>query len=394
MKTPKAFLLALLFLSLCAATANGRSPRPVVTWEPSVDMDGQLFPSFIFATSTIRLDKVKQNQNPYYFGDRTGHVGITIVSPSADARIRVLVKLPNIAEPSIFDGILKEKGKEYSIFPNITYRYDALLAIKQPTPIPVTFTLYINGSRVGSKTRTIPVRSIDDCPFAFFDKHGKLAHVEWMYTAYVNENDPSIDELLRDEIASVGVDRFIGYQGTPEDVYRQVFTVWDALQRRSFRYSSQITPTGESSMVFSQYVRSFEDSIRTSQANCVDGSLMFASALRRIGIDCAIVLLPHHCFVGFYVDRAHTDLRYLETTAMASTDLSRYPDDSGIASELSHIFAQETRNQASWMSFIAALKLGAEEFNRNRDAFARHEAGFCLLEVDTFRKMGINPISR
>src|SRR5215510_7845869 len=171
MKIRNTVLLSLLFLSLGAATANARSPKTVVSWEPSVDMDGQLFPSFIFATSTIRLDKIKQNQNqnPYYFGDRTGHVGITIVSPSADARIRVQVKLPNIAEPAIFDGILKEKGKQYSIFPNITYRYDALLAIKQPRTIPVTFSLYINGSRVGSKTRTIPVRSIDDCPFAFFD---------------------------------------------------------------------------------------------------------------------------------------------------------------------------------------------------------------------------------
>src|SRR5262249_30796629 len=132
----------------------------------------------------------------------------------------------------------------------------------------------------------------------------------------------------------------------------------------------------------------------TSQSNCVDGSLMFASVLRRIGIDCAIVLLPHHCFVGFYADRAHTVFRCVETTAMGDADLSGYSDDTEIARELPYLFTRENRDHAGWMSFVAALNIGAKEFNRNRDAFARSEAGFYLLEIDAFRKMGISPISR
>jgi hypothetical protein len=122
MKTAKALLLVLL----CAAVAYAHNQKAPVVWEPSIDMDGQLFPSFIIATSTLRLEKVNPTKNAYYLGDPTGHIGINVISPSDDTKIRVEVRISDIAEPSGFEGLLKEGGKHYKVFPKIVYRYPAL----------------------------------------------------------------------------------------------------------------------------------------------------------------------------------------------------------------------------------------------------------------------------
>ncbi len=354
----------------------------------------QLFPSFIIATSTIRLDKFAQTKNPYYLGDPTGHIGIDVINPSDDTTIRLEVRISDIAEPSGFEGLLKEGGKHYKVFPNIAYRYATLLALKQPIPVSATFTLYVNDLLAGTQTKTIAVRSINDCVYQMVDNNNRVARVPWMLTAYVNENHPWIDGLLREALNTGVVTRFIGYQGTSDDVYRQVFAIWNVFQRRGFRYSSITTPTGESGgRVSSQYVRFFEDSIQTSQANCVDGSVMFASVLRRIGIDPVLVIVPRHCFLGFYVDRAQTDFRCIETTAMGNTNLSQYSEENTISGALAHLFGRETRNQASWRTFISALNIGADEFNRYHDTFNNPALGCYLLEIGASRKLGISPIN-
>jgi hypothetical protein len=102
--------------------------------------------------------------------------------------------------------------------------------------------------------------------------------------------------------------------------------------------SSITTATGESPAVKSQYVRFPGDSIRTSQANCVDGSALFASVLRRIGIDPVLVVIPGHCFLAFYLDRDQRTAAWLETTMLGSATLSQYPAENRVSGKLAHLF--------------------------------------------------------
>ena len=57
----------------------------------------------------------------------------------------------------------------------------------------------------------------------------------WMFAAYVNENHPLIDPILREALDTGIVNAFDGYQaGDEDDVYAQVFAVWNVIQRRGF----------------------------------------------------------------------------------------------------------------------------------------------------------------
>lgn len=123
-----------------------------------------------------------------------------------------------------------------------------------------------------------------------------------------------IDKLLREALDTRIVNRFLGYQGGAEVVDRQVYALWNVLQKRKFRYSSVSNTSLSSNVVFSQRVRTFDDALESSQINCVDGSVLFASLLRAINIEPILVRTPGHMFVGYYTDSSHKDMNFLETT--------------------------------------------------------------------------------
>ena len=47
------------------------------------------------------------------------------------------------------------------------------------------------------------------------------------FAAYVNEENPMIDKLLREALDTRIVNRFLGYQGGAEVVDRQVYALWE-----------------------------------------------------------------------------------------------------------------------------------------------------------------------
>ena len=69
-------------------------------------------------------------------------------------------------------------------------------------------------------------------------------------------------------------------------------------------------------------MRLIDESINNAQANCVDGSVLLASLLRKIDIEPVLVYVPGHCYLAFYLDAEQKHLVGLETTLIGST-----PDD-------------------------------------------------------------------
>jgi hypothetical protein len=82
--------------------------------------------------------------------------------------------------------------------------------------------------------------------------------------------------------------------------------------------------------IASQYVRTLQESFVNTQANCVDGSVLFASVLRKLGIEPFLGIVPGHMFVGYYLDREMTTRSFLETTMLGNEDLSKYTKDDSL----------------------------------------------------------------
>ena len=288
-------------LSLFSAGAARAEFTPIAGW------DHQLFPSYIVATAAVRLpdeaDDEDDEADAVVLGDRQGVLGIRIDAPAADVPITVTITGSDILEPSTFSTTLETEGTTYAVFPKIKYKYAALARNKQSVPVSVTFHVEVAGEEAEEKTATITLHSVNDCPYMIVHDEDSSTDISFMFAAYVNEQHPFVDKVLREALDGGVVDSFTGYQsGDPAEVYRQVYALWHALSERDVRYSNITTSAAETDSVHSQHVRLIDESINNAQANCVDGSVLLASLLRKIDIEPVLVYVPGHCYLAFYLD--------------------------------------------------------------------------------------------
>jgi hypothetical protein len=358
-------------------------------WQPIIEMDGLVFPSLILATATMKAPPLP----PAYVGDAFGLFGVEIISPKNNCSVDLTIRVDEIAPPSEYEATLPREGVAYEIFPPLEYRFERLRRVVQPFPINVVFKVRIDGGSLMTVARRAQVRPINECPFAWGHRDRNVHPQSWMFAAYVNEDHPWIDDLLREAINTGAVSQFVGYQGGQNNVYLQVFAIWDALQRRGFTYSNIATTSALSKYVFSERVRFLSDSIKTSQANCVDGSVLFASILRKIGLDVFLVLQPGHCFLGFWLDPQRRTPVFLETTMLGNTNLRQYSDDGTLSGSLAQIFGGQTKNQASYQSFVAAINIGLQEVQRVSPSEARNNPQYQIVDIARARQMGIAPLT-
>lgn len=378
---------------LLSSLAVAGSLTQAEEFTPIVGFDEQLFPSFIVCTATQKTEPPEEEADPsgpVTLGDHGGQIGIAVQSPRKDTPITVTVTCDEVMEPSVFTGTLASKGKEYQVFPRIKYKFTRLTEVVQATPVAMTFKVKI-GTSMTEQTLTVMLRPVNDCPFLIQDGENWI-NTSYTFAAYVNEQHPFIDKLLREALDIGIVTSFSGYQQGPDEVVRQVYAVWDALVTRDVRYSSITATSVNAKSVASQHVRLIEDTLNNSQANCVDGSVLIASALRKIGIEPFLVLVPGHCYVGFYADEEKTQIMALETTLLGST----YEEDEEFdtCEVIEDAVDEDSRFDASWPSFASAIVTGSNSFEEVRDKFDdENESQYMLIDISAARDNGIVPIA-
>jgi hypothetical protein len=261
--------------------AEPAAPLQPGQYRAIIEMKGQVFPSFIIAMANIKLPETTKAQlaEMHFFGDLKGVIGLVVVSPTDNAKLILHVTCKAIMDPSDIECILPKAGATYWVYPQVAYHYDDLGSIKQAKPENITFTVSLDGGEVHKWIETVRVRSINDCVYlAPLNHNTKECYCPWMFAAYVNEDHPWIDMLLKEALDHGVVKQFSGYQtNDPKEVYLQVYAIWNVLQRRGLKYSSITTVAPEMPGVFSQHVRFLDESVEYAQANCVDGSVVFAS---------------------------------------------------------------------------------------------------------------------
>jgi hypothetical protein len=380
-------------------TSSTAKPSPTtpttatVQWEPFVGMDDQIFPSFILSTATMRLPQEDdEEEDPFQLGQDLGFIGASITSVPAGAKLRVEIRPNTIIDRSVFEGTATAGAGDYQVFPKINYKFETLLGWRQPMPLNITMDVSVNGRPYGSQSRTVTVRSINDCPFAIVseeDSDDEDLDLSWMFAAYVNENHPWVNTLTREALDSKIVDSFTAYQDEKdESVLRQVYAIWHTLQQRGMRYSDISQSSAESEVVISQHVRLFDETINAHQANCVDGTTVFAAVLRKIGIEPYLVITPEHMFLAFDLDAEGEKTVGLETTMMGDTSASA-TRSRRVPSSLSDQF----RDRPSMKSFLAAIEEGSKQLEQDSEKFESEDPEYQIISLSEARKLGILPLA-
>lgn len=391
MKTLPLLLAALLALTqLSFLQAADEEPE----WEPDVYPQNNIFPSFLIGTARVDLpEELFSTWEGNHLGDPQGVIGVTLPKARAGSKIEVTVKANEFMEESRFVKTLKENATDLFIHPKIAYKFGALASVQQAVPVNITIALSVDGKSEGEKTVTATMRPINDCLFGVVEEgeegeEDTTSDYSWLFSAYVNENHPWVDTLLKEALDTGIVSSFDGYQsGNADQVLLQIFAIWNVMQRHGLKYSDVTTTAAEDDGVYSQHVRLFDESVKASQANCVDGTVLLAAMLRKIGLHPALVLIPGHMFLAVDLDDETTV--GIETTLLGQNDL-RVPKDATTA-KLKKLEAK--RNEQSWESFEAALSAGTEALEKNDKKFDSDDLRYQYIDIAEARAAGILPIT-
>ncbi|MCF8067922.1 MAG: hypothetical protein K9L30_05000 [Desulfobacterales bacterium] len=356
MTTKNVFKIILLFLVLFLSLTSNTSAGFKYSFhiEPS---ENQLFPAMLAISQTINF---RNEKNENLVGDPAGPISLKIMTEQK-MRGKFTISSSTLIKPSVITFNLEPSEKFYTIRPLIEYDYAVLYKIRQPQPEVIKFMLEVEGAKGIIQTRKVLVRSLNDCPTLFKDSMGNLSSFNFIFAAFVNEHHPVVDEILRKALDTGIIRSFHGYQGTPEQVSEEIFAVWNALQREKVQYSNLWMPSALSDEVHSQHVRFIQDSFKNAQANCVDGSVLFASVFTKLGLYTELIFPPGHCLLTVYLEPPQKDKKpnfiCLETTMIGIVDLDKF----SIRDTFYSLMGK--KNYLSRHSFNYAVKVGGKKYN-------------------------------
>ncbi len=301
------------------------------------DLGGNIFPSAILSVATTDAQVIVPSDSNY-LGNPKSCIAVRVKSKTAYSRVRIEVAETPFFSRSVSEFVLNKPRTEYTIYPDIIWNYEALKNEVQAEPVSVAITVEMNGKDLGQRVRTFSVRSINECLLGYVSNGTKFHDTSIFFAAYVNEENPSLS----------------------------------------------------SNVVFSQRVRTFDDALESSQINCVDGSVLFASLLRAINIDPILVRTPGHMFVGYYTDNSHTDKNFLETTMIGDVDLDDFfPDE-----QLDSTMVGKSQNEMSLLTFEKSKQYANKKYKENEEGIHSGKLNYMFLEISKDVRRKIQPIGK
>lgn len=359
-------------------------------FEITDELGGNIFPVTILSTATTDAELILPSDTDY-IGDPKSCIGIRIKNTHANSKLRIEVEETPFFSRSVSEFILPEARKKYLVFPDIVWKFETLREHTQPVPLTVSVSVRLNNHELGSNVRTFSVRSVNECLLGYVDSRMKFHDTGKFFAAYVNEDNPNIDVILREALDTRIVNRFWGYQSKSSDVVdKQVYALWYVLQKRGFKYSSISNTSLSSNVVFSQRVRTFDDALASAQINCVDGSVLFASLLKAININPILVRTPKHMFVGYYTDRMHQHIHFLETSMIGDVNL----DDFFPEEKLDSTMAGKSQESMSRLVFEKSKEYATRIYQENEPLIHSGKVNYMFLEIDKVTRAQIQPIGK
>ncbi len=301
----------------------------------------------------------------------SGTIGVTLRKVKKGQRYVVEISADRFIAPSKETYEIVENAEAVILCPRINYDYKELRRNTQTGFINITFAVRQEGEQAGnSATRRWQVHQINDCPIQMESRSithegevtSRISKQSYVIAGFVNENHPWIDTLLLDAKNTGICSEFVGYQGGNKLIGPQISAIWKALQNRGLSYSSVTTSTSSDHHKL-QHVRFLEQSIATTQANCLDGSVLLCSILRKIGFNVGVMLVPGHAYVCVLDQANERWIFAIETTMLGKADLS---EAARVATE----------------SGMYPLNKWSEETREHYD----------LVNISKLRNSGLNPI--
>ena len=149
---------------------------------------------------------------------------------------------------------------------------------------------------------------------------GQVVDLSHYYGAWVTPRAEPVQERVRRAADLMPNRQICGYQDDPESVTLQVEAIYRALKEAGITYINSVIDYGAPPGQAIQRTRLPRESLAGRAANCIDGTVLFASLLEGASLNPAIVLIPGHALVGWESWDGSDEWSFLETTMIGSHD--------------------------------------------------------------------------
>jgi hypothetical protein len=358
---------------LCAAMSV-RAAAP--DWTVEITPDGELFPVLDLSQTPPK--------SPTAPGGGNGLVIVRVHGDGAPRHARLELRTAGLRAPAVVEADIV-RGRVIELRPRLDWDTAYLAALKTPNRQALHVTLQRSGRATETRDVAVRVHPLDDALYYVREGRDRI-DLGWVFAAYVNPDDPVVAAIV-DEARGIDPDFDRPADGR-DAIARKALALWTALTRHGLRYATGDPALSRGPAVYSQRVRLLADVWRERRANCLDGSVLIASVLERIGIPAFIALVPGHAFVGYRTDDSRIDgggaaggehVEWLETTLLgdrAHASAANLDDDAAVAANFE---AARSAGRARWRRV-------ASRFDR------RHAPDYALIDIGTARSYGIIPL--
>lgn len=317
-----------------------RTPRgPEPTYKVGVGFDGEVFPAFANYASMLPAQKRDW-----------GVVNVTVTNPTdAAIRSRIAVRVPGWSDQEI--QLVELGAGEVRTFRFAPTFHQQLFRNREIRGATAEIEISApNGATVFATTAQLRLRSADDMYWGAQFKYAPFI------ASWVTPHDLRVEKILSKAKEYAPLRRLPGYEpwkgltAQEHSTTVQAKAIYNAIRKSGLSYVKSSTTLGRNLNV-TQRIRMPHESLDQSAANCIDASVMFASAFENLGMDPIIVLVPGHAYVGVRVARGSQRFLFIDValTGRSTFEAAVRSAENGLAkfgpSDITRISIDQARDR-------------------------------------------------
>ncbi len=242
----------------------------------------------------------------------------------AETQIRVKVFIEGYSDgASRVHCVSRGRPIDIPILPQL--RHDAIAQLDEVRQVTLHVTIEQIAPKcrlIEDRTEQISLHARNTALLAVKSPDGCIVDLTDYLASWVTPHKPEIEILLRQAADYHPQNSFVGYQGAntlsegAEVVREQARAIFTTLKEKAnLRYINSPLNLGKQAGQITQRVRLPTECLAAGgSANCIDGTVLFASLLELANIDPLLVIVPGHAFVGWRVWKNVNRYEFLETT--------------------------------------------------------------------------------
>lgn len=276
--------------------------------------------------------------------------------------LKASVEVPGLTEPITFSMVL-QPGAPYEkrVSPPLKLDFDvAKLRAARDGQIAFKLVDIKSNATVYEQSYPTSILPRDHLPLRRLIGNDHATDTFNNSAAWITPNAPEIDAFLKKAKARMPKRTFTG---TQSETLPQVQALFEEL--RAMGVSYVMDPDAFAENVFVQRTRLPAEVLATTNAQCLEGTLLYATLFEAIGLEPVLVFVPGHAFVAWKTskyDKGLPSIMFLETT-MTGGD----------------------------KPFLKAVTRGFDQFQEHSKANNFKYGAAALVDVAPLRKKGFRP---